>query len=254
MIRLKTPQEIETLAQAGEILARILDDLEGLVKIGTTSKELDTRARALCEEYKVRPAFLGYAPSGHAPYPAAVCVSVNNEVVHGIPTDIMFEDGDIVGIDMGIVLNNMYVDSARTVPVGSVSAEVQQLLDVTKESLRLGIAAAQVGNTTGHIGEAIETYIEPFGFGIVRQLVGHGVGHGVHEEPQVPNYGSAGEGVVLEEGLVIAIEPMVTMGDPYVVTAEDEWTIMTEDGSLAAHEEHTIAITAEGPRILTTHN
>ncbi|MEX0649927.1 MAG: type I methionyl aminopeptidase [Candidatus Andersenbacteria bacterium] len=254
MIRLKTKEEIAMLHEGGKILAHILDELEATVKPGATGNELEAIAQKLVSQYSVTAAFYGYRGKGHPPYPAATCISVNEAVVHGVPTEKPFEEGDLVGIDMGIVYHGLYLDSARTVAAGKLSAEAQQLLDITKESLQRGIAAAQVGNTTGHIGEAIQTYIESQGsqYGIVTQLVGHGVGYDVHEDPQVPNYGTAGEGPKLKEGLVIAIEPMVTIGDPTVETAADEWTIVTQTGGLAAHQEHTVAVTADGPLILTS--
>lgn len=253
MIKLKTKEEIESLRQGGRILAQILDELEGMVAPGVTGAELEATAQQRVKEYGVKSAFYGYKGKGNPPYPAMTCISVNDAVVHGIPTDQPLVGGDLVGIDMGIIYQGLYLDSARTVGAGSLSKEAAMLLDVTKKSLEIGIAAAQPGNTTGHIGEAIETYIQNQGdqYGIVTQLVGHGVGYDVHEDPQVPNYGTAGEGPELKEGLVIAIEPMVTIGDPVVDTAADGWTIVTQSGGLSAHQEHTIAVTAAGPVILT---
>ncbi|MEX2055078.1 MAG: type I methionyl aminopeptidase [Candidatus Andersenbacteria bacterium] len=251
MISLKTPQEIETLAEAGALLGTILDELVSRAKSGVTGKELDIRARELITQAGAVPAFLNYAPKGHKPFPAALCVSVNDGIVHGLPNDTPFADGDVVGLDLGLVLKGMYVDHARTVGIGTVSDEVKLLMAVTKQALERGIAAAQVSNTTGDIGHAVQEFIEAEGFSVVRQLVGHGVGHAVHEEPQVPNFGRAGTGTTLQAGLVIAIEPMVTIGDPEVTTGDDGWTVVTADGSLSAHEEHTVAVTENGPRILT---
>lgn len=251
-MRTKTPEEIQTLSAGGKLLAKFLDELEGMVAPGVTGLELDTRARELCAEHNVTPSFLHYGSRGHKPFPAALCVSVNDGVVHGIPKDEPLQEGDLVGIDMGIIYEGLYLDSARTVIAGQGSAEAVELLRVTKEALQRGIEAAQIGNTTGHIGEAIQSYVESQGeYGIVRQLVGHGVGYGVHEEPQVPNFGRAGEGATLKEGLVIAIEPMVTIGNPTVKTGSDGWTIVTRSGNVSAHQEHTVAVTANGPRILT---
>lgn len=253
MIRIKTPQEIATLAEGGKLLAELLDELETKVQPGVTGRQLDSRARAFCEEHNVIPSFLNYGGRGHDPFPAALCVSVNEGVVHGVPGDQPFQAGDLVGIDMGIIYHGLYLDSARSVIAGPGSPEAEELLWVTKEALRYGIEAAHIGNTTGHIGEAIQTYVESQGeYGIVRQLVGHGVGYGVHEDPQVPNFGRAGQGAELVEGLVIAIEPMITIGDPAVTTARDGWTIITRSGNIAAHQEHTVAITREGPKVLTS--
>lgn len=258
MIKLKTPQEIETLAEGGKLLASFLEQLAKTIEPGVTGQELDKIARDLCVQHNVIPAFLGYQTSGHPPYEGAICVSINEAVVHGVPADKPLADGDLVGLDMGIVYQGLYLDSAHTVPVGNISDDARQLLEVTQEALRRGMAAARPGNTIGHIGEAVQSYVEGEvqlsdgrKFGIVRQLVGHGVGYGVHEDPQVPNVGRAGEGPTLEEGLVIAIEPMITIGGPTVKTADDGWTIVTESGGLSAHEEHTVAVTAEGPLILT---
>jgi methionyl aminopeptidase len=232
-------------------LGTILNDLVDRATPGMTGKELDIRARELITQAGAVPAFLNYAPKGQSPFPAALCVSVNDGLVHGLPNDIPFAEGDVVGLDLGLVLKGMYVDSARTVAIGTVSDEVKRLMSVTKQALERGIAAAQVGNTTGDIGHAVQEFLEAAGFGVVRQLVGHGVGHAVHEEPQVPNFGRPHSGTKLPSGLVIAIEPMVTIGDPAVTTGKDGWTVVTADGSLSAHEEHTVAVTENGPRILT---
>lgn len=251
-ISLKTPKEIELLAEGGAILAAILKDLAKMSVVGATGIELDTYAQKKIKEAGTTPAFLNYAPGGHKPFPAALCVSVNHGLVHGLPNATPFAEGDVVGLDLGLVYKGMYLDSAHTVIVGKTSSpKVTELLAVTKKSLEIGIAAAKVGNTTGDIGHAVQQYVEGEGFGVVRQLVGHGVGHAVHEDPKVPNYGKAGTGTKLVEGLVIAIEPMVTIGDPLVGEGDDGWTVVTADGHIAAHEEHTVAVTANGPRILT---
>lgn len=255
MIRLKTPAEIEQLAAGGKIHAQILTAVMDRVKPGVTPAELDAYARELITNHGVTPSFLNYAPPGHTPYPAALCVSVNSEVVHGLPTTKPLEALDIVGLDLGIVYEGLYLDGAHTVIVAGdqVAADDERvrLLRVTTEALARGIAAAQPGNRIGDISAAIQEQVEKAGFSVVRQLVGHGVGYAVHEEPSVPNFGRAGRGPKLEPGLVIAIEPMVVTGDPAVDTLEDGWTVVTSDGGLAAHEEHTVAITNEGPRILT---
>lgn len=251
MIRLKSPEDIAALAEGGKLLAEVVDEVLGMVAPGVTGAELDARAQEMIKEVGGRPAFLGYGPKGHDPFPAALCISINEGVVHGVPLDTPFEEGDVIGIDCGLVYKDLYTDHARTVIAGEGSDEANRLLSVTRESLKLGIAQAQVGNTTGDIGEVVQKYIEDQGYGVVRQLVGHGVGYAVHEPPNVPNFGVAGSGEKLKEGLVIAIEPMVTVGDPAVGTAADGWTIETDDKSLAAHEEHTVAVTAEGPKVLT---
>lgn len=251
MVRLKTPQEIERLAAGGAILARILDELAGETIAGVTGRVLDARARELITEHGVTAAFLNYAPRGHKPFPAALCVSVNNAVVHGLPSKAEIQEGDIVGLDLGIVYQGLYLDSARTVGVGTISPAAATLLRVTSSALAAGISKARVGNTIGDIGAAIQRRVEGRGFSVVRQLVGHGVGYAVHEEPAVPNFGKPGTGLKLQAGLVIAIEPMVTTEDPTVTTGRDGWTVITQNGHLAAHEEHTVAVTPEGPRILT---
>ena len=251
MITRKTDREIELLAEGGAILARVLGDLAKHTKVGMTGKQLDAMAQEMLLVQGTTPSFLGYSAGGHPPFPAALCVSVNEVVVHGLPSDRPFKDGDVVKLDLGLVYKGMYLDSAHTFMVGDATDETRQLVDVTKKALELGIAAAQAGHTTGHIGQAVQEFVEGHGFGVVRQLVGHGVGYAVHEEPSVPNFGKAGKGARLEAGMVIAIEPMVTAGNPAVVTAEDGWSVKTASGKLAAHEEHTIAITNDGPKILT---
>lgn len=240
------------MAEGGAILAAILDELAADVKAGGTSQKLETLARALIEKHGVKSSFLGYASKGHEPFPAVTCVSVNEGVVHGIPNEKVFEEGDLVGIDCGIIYKGLYLDSARTVGADRISQKSRALLDVTKQAMFAGIEQAKVGNRIGDISAAIEGVIRPHGYGIVTQLVGHGVGYDVHEDPRVPNFGRAGEGEKIKEGLVIAIEPMVTLGGGDVATAQDGWTIETVDKSGAAHFEHTVAVTREGPRILTT--
>lgn len=248
MINYKTPAEIKQLRQAGKILAQILKNLAAMTAPGISTLDLEKRALELMTKYKVKPLF-----KGHQGFPAATCISVNEEIVHGIPrSDKILQTGDIVGIDTGLWQGKLCVDSAVTVPVGMVDPEALKLMEVTKECLRLGIAAAQVGNHIGDIGQAILSQAELAGLAVVRVLVGHGVGYSLWEEPQVPNFGQAGEGLELKPGLVIAIEPMLTRGGHYIKTLADGWTIVTADGSLAAQFEHTIAVTADGPLILTS--
>ncbi|MBI1833705.1 MAG: type I methionyl aminopeptidase [Candidatus Andersenbacteria bacterium] len=252
MVSLKSTEDIQHLAEGGALLGNILEELGSMVKPGVTGQELEVVARKRMQEHNVIPAFLGYGGGGHTPYPAALCVSVNEVVVHGIPSSQPFVEGDIVSIDAGLIYKNKYyLDSAHTFAVGTLAPQTQRLLDITKQSLDKGIAVARIGNTTGDIGHAVQSFVESNGLGVVHQLVGHGVGFDVHEEPQVPNFGKPGRGHILEEGLVIAIEPMVTIGDPAVITEADGWTISTKAGGLAAHFEHTVAITKDGPKVLT---
>ncbi len=252
MIRLKSQQDIENLAEGGKILGEVLDVLVDQVKAGKTSRELDALAQKLIAERGCIPSFLNYAPGGYVPFPAALCVSVNDVVVHGLPNDELLEQGDLVGLDLGLIYRNKYfLDSARSVGVGIINKSTQKLLKVTERSLGRGIEMAQIGNRIGDISHAVQEYAESNGFEVVRQLVGHGVGFAVHEPPQVPNFGNQGVGEKLKEGLVIAIEPMVTIGDPTVVTGDDGWSVRVKTGNLTAHFEHTVAITKDGPRVLT---
>lgn len=255
MIRLKTEKEIESLRKGGVVLARILDELSLLVAPGVSTEELNDRALECMERYGALPMLLGYQPEFSArPYPAAICTSINNVVVHGIPNEHPYtlKIGDVIGIDLSISYAGMIVDSARTLPVGRVSPELRKLITVTEEALMVGIIAAQAGGHIGDIGHAIKSFVRPHGYGIIEELCGHGVGYAVHEEPMVPNIGKRGAGVELEPGLVLAIEPMLTLGGPEVVFDEkDSYTVRTKDGSPSAHFEHTIVITKNGPEILT---
>ena len=246
MIRLKDRDEIEAMAEGGQILAEVLQQVVEAAKPGVTTRDLDLLARDLLKERGVKPSFLKYEG-----FPAALCVSVNNNVVHGMPREEALKEGDLVGLDLGLIYEGLYLDHARTVAVGEISGDKKKLLDVTRKALEIGISKAQAGNRIGDIGAAIQKYVEGASLGVVKQLVGHGVGYAVHEEPKVPNFGEPGTGPVMKPGLVIAIEPMVTIGRPEVQTANDGWTVETVDGSLAAHEEHTVAVTEAGPRILT---
>lgn len=243
----KTVAEIKILRDGGKRLAEIVHSVAALVKPGVTAVELDEAAEKKIKLLGGQPAFKGY--SG---YPASACISVNEQVVHGIPrAETVFHEGDIVGVDIGLVYKKMFTDMAMTVPVGVVSEEMIRLLAVTKKSLALGITQAQVGNNIEDIGFAIEQYVLSKKLTVVKQLVGHGVGHQVHEPPQVPNFGLQGKGPVIEDGLVIAIEPMVNIGTPDIKTMKDGWTIITADGKPSAHFEHTVAIMKDGPLILT---
>ncbi len=251
--QLKSPSEIDAMAAAGAALGECLDLLVAAVAPGVTLLELDELAESAIRERGGTPAFLGYpgAP-GAVDFPGSICSSLNDVVVHGIPSPVTLEDGDILSVDCGLILDGWVADSARTVPVGSISAAAAELVSVTETALQRGIQAARPGNTIGDIGHAVQTEVESGGFSVVRSLVGHGVGRSMHEDPQVPNYGRPGEGLPIEPGLVIAIEPMVNAGGYDVTVDEDRWTIRTKDGSLSAHAEHTVAVTESGPRILTT--
>ncbi len=252
-IRLKTEAEIAIMREGGARHAEILREVAKLVVPGTSATALDKRARELIAEGGDEAAFLGYTPEGVSyPYPAALCVSVNDEVVHGIPLDeIVLQDGDIVSLDLGLRHKGFITDSAITVPCGKVSDEAAALIDTTREALERAVAAAQPGNRVGDIGHAIESFVGPLGYGIVKILSGHGVGYDVHEDPYVPNYGKPNTGERLVPGMVIAIEPMLNLGSEEVCVTEDEYTYVTDDGSLSAHFEHTVAITENGPVVLT---
>jgi methionyl aminopeptidase len=254
MIIIKTEQEIKNLRIAGKHLGEILSILEKEIKPGVTPKQLDARSRELIQERGCTPAFLGYTPHGAPrPYPSALCTSVNSEVVHGIPTNTTLKEGDIISIDLGLWYEGVVVDSARTVAVGKILPELQKLLDVTKESLFVGIKEAVAGNRTGDIGNAIETFIKPHKYGIVKELAGHGVGRQIHEDPYVPNYGKAGSGALLKKGMVIAIEPMINLGKAGVIFHKDGYTVTTKDSLPSAHFEHTVLITDGRPEILTNY-
>ena len=232
---------------AGRILAEVKVLLQKLVRPGISTKEIDAEAEALIVSRGAVSAFKGYRG-----YPATVCASINEEVVHGIPSPKRkLKDGDIIGLDMGCIVEGYYGDCAVTLPVGTVPARVRELIDVTRESLDKAIVQCRVGNRIGDISHAVQTHCESHGFGVVRSFVGHGIGRALHEEPQVPNFGDAGRGPVLKAGMVLAIEPMVTMGSWEVQVLEDGWTAVTVDGSMAAHFEDTIAITDDGPDVLT---
>lgn len=234
-------------------MASILNFVAKKVKAGVSTYELDQYARKLIKELGDEPAFLNYKPEGASyPYPAALCVSVNDEVVHGIPKkEHILKEGDIVCIDAGLKHKGLFTDSAITVPVGKADKASMKLMEVTKEALRAGISAAKGGGRVGDIGYAIESFVKPYGFGIVRILSGHGVGKKIHEDPYVPNYGEKGTGPKLTPGMVIAIEPMLNLGGEDVVLADDDYTYKTSDGSKSAHFEHTILITEKNPEILT---
>jgi methionyl aminopeptidase len=248
VIQLKSPREIDAMARGGRILARTLRVLREAVRPGISTGELDQIAEDFIRSHEgAVPAFKGLYG-----FPGSVCISVNHEIVHGIPSrKRVLAEGDLVSLDFGVKFEGMYTDSAETVAVGEISTADRRLLDVTRASLDAGIEAAHAGNHIGDIGHAVQVIVERAGFSVVRELVGHGVGHGPHEDPQVPNHGKPKRGTKLQPGLTIAIEPMVNAGLPGTRTLADKWTVVTIDGKKSAHFEHTVAITEDGPRVLT---
>jgi len=246
MINLRTKEEIEKLRRSNRLVAQALLKVREAIKPGVRTAELDRIAEETIRKGGGRPAFKGYRG-----YPANLCVSVNEEVVHGIPGPRRLEEGDIVSLDLGVLMDGYYGDAAITVPVGEVSEEAKKLIEVTEEALHKGIEKARVGNRLYDISHAIQSWVESFGFSVVRDFVGHGIGRQLHEEPQVPNFGPPNQGPRLMVGMVLAIEPMVNAGGWQVKVREDGWTVVTADGSLSAHFEHTIAITEDGPDILS---
>lgn len=252
MIKLKTEADIEILRAGGRRLGAILASLAKKVAPGVTTADLDDYAQELIKQGGDTAAFLNYRPHGaRLAYPAALCVSINDEIVHGIPSKRVIKDGDLVSLDLGLKHQGLITDAAITVPAGEIGPEVRRLLDGTKEALAVAIKAARVGKTVGDIGAAAEAVAKRYGLGVVRDLAGHGVGYQVHEEPNVPNFGRSGDGPELRPGLVIAIEPMFTLGKEETKLQSDGFTFVTKDGSLAAHFEHTIVVTKSGPEILT---
>jgi methionyl aminopeptidase len=246
MIFLKSPEEIEKIRLASAMVAEILEEIRKRIRPGITTKELDQLAVKLTSKKKARPAFKGY----HG-FPHSLCVSVNEEVVHGFPSKRRLVDGDIVGLDFGIFFDGFYGDAALTQPVGEISALAEKLIRVTREALFKGLEQASAGHRVGDISAAVQQYVEENGFSVVRQFVGHGIGKSLHEDPQVPNFGEPGRGTLLKPGMVLAIEPMVNAGESDVEILSDGWTAVTKDRSLSAHFEHTVAITDNGCQILT---
>ncbi len=246
MVIFKSQNEIDRIRKASQIVARTLNFLESHVQPGITTRELDQIAESEIRKAGAIPAFKGYRG-----FPATLCVSINEEVVHGIPSDRKLKEGDIVGLDLGCIWDGFYGDAAKTYPVGEVSEIAKRLLETTENSLMIGIDQARVGNRIGDIGYAVQTLAESKGYSVVRDFVGHGIGRNLHEDPQVPNYGTRGQGPRIKAGMVLAIEPMVCQGRADVEVLADNWTAVTRDGSLAAHFEHSIAITDNGPEILS---
>jgi methionyl aminopeptidase len=248
VVTLKSPREIDTMARAGRVVAGVLRLMRERVRPGLTTEDLDAMAEEFIRSHP------GATPSfkGLYDFPKSLCVSLNEEIVHGIPSPKrVLREGNLVSVDVGVCIGGLHADSATTLPVGEVSPEAERLLAVTQEALRAGIGAARVGGHIGDIGHAVQQVAESAGFGVVRELVGHGIGTRFHEDPQVPNYGAPRRGTRLLEGMTIAIEPMITAGDPAIRTLPDKWTVVTADGSLSAHFEHTVALTKDGPRVLT---
>ncbi len=248
MIVIKTKEQIEKMKVAGRITGEAILVAAEMIREGVTTKQIDDKIRHFFEKHGAKPSFLGYGG-----FPGSACISINNEIIHGIPSaDRVLKEGDIVKIDVGAFIGGFHGDSANTFPVGKISAEAQHLIDVTKESFYRGVAAIDIENgRIGDIGHAIDSYVVENGMTTVKKYVGHGVGHDLHEDPNVPNYGSAGRGPRLCRGMTIAIEPMVNLGGPEVIERPDHWTVVTRDGSLSAHYEHTCALTPDGVILLT---
>ena len=247
MIQVKNSMQLNAMKEAGRITGETLLVARELVRPGISTKELDDAIRTYIEKCGAKPSFLGY----HG-FPGSACISINDEVIHGIPSAKRFlQEGDIVKIDVGAFINGYHGDSARTIPVGKVSDEALKLIKATRDSFFAGAQMAVAGNRIGDIGSAISESVRPYGYGVVREFIGHGIGRNVHEEPDVPNYGTAGRGVRLCNGMTIAVEPMINMGTEKVIVLPDGWTVKTADGSLSAHYENTIAITPDGVQILT---
>ncbi|MDY0340672.1 MAG: type I methionyl aminopeptidase [Coriobacteriia bacterium] len=246
MIITKSVTELEVMREAGRITAAALDAVAEAVRPGMTTADLDAVAEATIVRAGARPAFKGYAG-----FPATLCTSVNDQVVHGIPGRRVLHEGEIISVDCGAIVDGYYGDSARTFPVGVVSAEAHRLMDITRRSLEAGIARCVPGMRLYDISAAVQEVAEAAGFSVVREYVGHGIGRAMHEDPQIPNYGKAGTGPTLKEGMVLAIEPMINAGGPEVRSLEDGWTVVTVDGAMSAHFEHTVAVTEDGPHILT---
>jgi methionyl aminopeptidase len=246
LIQLKTPEEIDRMAAAGRILARCHEILRAKARPGVTTGDLDAAAERFIRSQGAEPAFKGYRG-----FPGSICASPNSMVVHGIPGPYELKRGDILSIDIGVVLDGWVADAAITHPIGSVTPIAQRLLGTTRASLFEAVEQCRAGNRLGDVSHAVQTRVENDGFAVIRSLVGHGIGRSMHEDPQIPNFGEPGSGPELEEGMVLAIEPMVNVGTHHVRMGQDNWAVYSQDGSLAAHFEHTVAITAEGPRILT---
>ncbi|MGK9477536.1 type I methionyl aminopeptidase [Melioribacter sp. OK-6-Me] len=251
MIIIKTKKEIDYIRESSQIVAEVLQLLKNYVKPGITTLELDKMAEDYILSNNARAAFKGYSQVGSFDFPGSICSSIDDEVVHGIPGNRVLKEGEIISIDVGVEKNGYYGDAALTVAVGNISEEKRKLMEVTEKSLYLAIEEARAGNRIGDIGYAVQSYVESFGYSVVRDLCGHGVGKHLHEDPQIPNYGKKGSGAILKNGMTIAIEPMINLGTHKVFVEEDGWTVKTMDGKPSAHFEHTIAIIDGKPEILT---
>ncbi len=246
MVILKLPEEIEKARASSQIVAEVLSKLRDKVKPGISTKELDRFAEDIARKRGAKPAFKGYRG-----YPYSLCTSVNEEVVHGMPSERMLKEGDIISLDFGVCYNGFFGDAAITLPVGKIADSAQKLIEVTEQSLYAGIEQAKKGNRLGDISSSVQQIVEVPGFSVVRDFVGHGIGRNLHEDPQIPNYGKKGRGIELKRGMILAIEPMVNQGTYKVKIMQDAWTVVTEDGMLSAHFEHSVAITENGPDILS---
>lgn len=246
-IELKTAEEIEIMRQGGALLAEVRDRVGEKIRPGITTLELDRIAKQMLDSRGAVPAFLGYQG-----FPGTLCVSVNEEIVHGIPSNRVLVEGDIVSVDIGLIKNGFYADTARTFPVGQVDEESARLIQVTNEALDIAVSHLVPGERLGDLSHAVQEHVESHGFSVVREYAGHGIGRGLHEEPRVPNHGKAGRGIRWAPGMVVAIEPMVNVGTHRTLLLEDQWTVVTEDGRRSAHSEHTVAVTSDGPLVLTS--
>jgi methionyl aminopeptidase len=247
-IHLKSPEEIGLMREAGRLNAQVLAAVQELLQPGVATADLNAAAEEILRKHDAYSPFRGY---GHPPYPASICVSINEQLVHGIPGRRKLQEGDIVSIDSGTVLEGFVGDSAFTAGVGEISPTARKLIEVTQQALQVGIAMMRVGNKTGDVSAAIQQFVEASGFNVVREYTGHGVGRSMHEGPQVPNYGRPGTGVPLRPGMTIALEPMVLVGTPRTRVLSDQWTVVSADGSLTAHQEHSVAVTEGDPLVLT---
>ena len=253
MIEIKSPVEVARMQRASAIVAEILAELAALTRPGVTTRELDREAEERIARRGARPAFKNYRVGDHV-FPAVLCTSVNEEIVHGIPSDRALSEGDIIGLDFGVVYDGFYADSAVTVPVGHVDQRSQRLIETTRRCLDAAIEQLRPGNRLGDVGAAVQAIAESEGYGVVRDFVGHGIGRALHEDPQIPNFGTPGRGRALKAGMVLAVEPMINEGTPSIRMLADGWTAVTADGKRSAHFEHTVAITDEGPIVLTSAN
>lgn len=253
MIELKSRSEVEKMRRAAGVVSSILSELERMVEPGVTTKYLDREAEKLIKKHGAKPAFKNYQVGPNV-FPAVLCVSVNEEIVHGIPSGRKLADGDIVSLDFGVVCDDFFGDSAVTVPVGSIDEESRRLIETTERCMHAGIEQLRPGKRLGDVGAAVQEVAEREGYGVVRDFVGHGIGRALHEDPQVPNFGVSGRGQALRAGMVLAIEPMINLGTSKVRVLDDGWTAVTADGTRSAHFEHTVAVTEDGPVILTSRN